>query len=197
MASLIQIQDEFNFGTDKGAAHNYLEHYDRLFDDYKSKEINILEIGILWGESLKLWSKYFENAKIYGIDIFHRQHNGSLISKERVLENLDGHNIHSIESVSSCSEEIDLETKRKEYLNQFEDGFFDIIIDDGQHNSESQIMTYNNFKSKVSKDGLYIIEDIKPDDYHLGNLKKLITSMEIVHQGKGDDILGLIKGEDI
>ena len=47
----------------------FLEIYSNYFKDYKDKEINILEIGIDKGESLKIWRKYFTRAKICGIDI--------------------------------------------------------------------------------------------------------------------------------
>jgi 23S rRNA U2552 (ribose-2'-O)-methylase RlmE/FtsJ len=47
----------------------YLPLYDLFFDEFKNKKINILEIGIDKGYSLKLWSKYFKKAKIVGIDI--------------------------------------------------------------------------------------------------------------------------------
>ena len=42
MGSLVEIQSEFQFDTDKGSTHNYLVHYDRLFSDYKDKKINLL-----------------------------------------------------------------------------------------------------------------------------------------------------------
>ena len=201
MGSLVEIQSEFQFNTDKGSTHNYLVHYDILFSDYKDKEINLLEIGVLNGESLKLWSKYFVNAKLYGIDIFTRKEKGVDLDIDYVNKNLEGYNVQ-LNNVNSCGEKEEHIESRREYFSQFEDGYFDIIIDDGQHNSESQILTFNNFKKKLNKNGLYIIEDIKDwkdrnGRTHLENLKKVISDLEIIHHGRGDDILGLVRGENI
>ena len=48
---------------------NYGPIYDRHFADYREQPINILEIGVLKGGSMRLWEKYFPKANIYGIDI--------------------------------------------------------------------------------------------------------------------------------
>ena len=58
---------------DKGTVHSYIPEYERLFEPYRDKEINILEIGIAYGESLELWDKYFNNAKIFGADIHEKE----------------------------------------------------------------------------------------------------------------------------
>ena len=47
----------------------FLEIYSNYFKDYRDKEINLLEIGVDKGDSLKIWRKYFTKAKICGIDI--------------------------------------------------------------------------------------------------------------------------------
>jgi hypothetical protein len=206
METLIQIQNKHKFNTDKGKpTHNYLEYYDELFGDYRKQKINLLEIGVLTGESLKLWSEYFTEVNLYGIDIFTREKkDGTKMDIDYVSKNLEGYDIQ-LDIVDSCSSSKDTKRRRNGYLSQFKDGFFDIIIDDGQHNSESQALTYNNFKSKVSKDGIYIIEDIKSwvdggkraGYTHLQHLTRDIKNLEIIHEGKGDDILGIIRGENI
>ena len=204
METLLQIQDKHKFDTDKGSTHNYLRHYDELFGDYRKQKINLLEIGVLNGESLKLWREYFTDVNLYGIDIFTRIKNGTEMDIDYVNKNLEGYDVQ-LDLVDSCSPSSDKKRRRNGYLSQFKDGFFDIIIDDGQHNSESQILTYNNFKSKVSKGGLYIIEDIKSwqdggtrsEHTHLEHLQRDIKNLEIVHKGRGDDILGVVRGESI
>ena len=62
--------------------------------------------------------------------------------------------------VNSCSTQQEDQEARLEILNNIPDGFFHIIIDDGSHEIQDQIGTYKNFKSKLNKDGIYIIEDI-------------------------------------
>ena len=55
--------------TDKNTTHSYLKHYQSYFQHLQYDNINILEIGIAGGGSIKLWSDYFINGIVYAIDI--------------------------------------------------------------------------------------------------------------------------------
>ncbi len=66
------LQNYFNNNTgnciDKW--EHYFEVYETWFHKYRGKSVNILEIGVYQGGSLKMWKKYFgEKAKIFAIDI--------------------------------------------------------------------------------------------------------------------------------
>ena len=56
-------------GTDKSIYHEYYEPYEENFEHLRDKEINLLEIGIRDGNSLRAWKEYFPNSNIYGMDI--------------------------------------------------------------------------------------------------------------------------------
>ena len=91
---LEQLKHKFN--TDKGNGHNYLKVYDILFKKFKEKNINFLEIGVLFGESLKLFSSYFKNGKIYGIENFeqkdgHSFHNFKPVIADEVIKNIENY----------------------------------------------------------------------------------------------------------
>ena len=61
----------FNQHTDRstGKWGHYLEVYERHFEQFRGKELHILEIGVAAGGSLQIWKKYFgDKAYIYGID---------------------------------------------------------------------------------------------------------------------------------
>jgi len=58
-----------DIGTDKITHHGYHRFYPIFLEKYRSKEINMLEIGTYKNKSLKLWGEYFPKSKIYGIDI--------------------------------------------------------------------------------------------------------------------------------
>ncbi len=65
------------FGTDKWGVHRYAQHYQTHFKAFRSRLINLLEIGVggndnprLGGASLRMWKPFFPKGKIYGIDIF-------------------------------------------------------------------------------------------------------------------------------
>ena len=49
--------------------HNYHLIYEPYLKNLKHKKLNILEIGVSDGASLKAWSDYFKNSNIIGIDI--------------------------------------------------------------------------------------------------------------------------------
>jgi len=38
---------------------HYFEIYDRYFNQFRDKEINVLEVGVNRGGSLEMWRKYF------------------------------------------------------------------------------------------------------------------------------------------
>ena len=56
------------FSSDK-YLHEYHIIYNKFFSKIKNKKLNILEIGVADGSSLKAWSEYFKNSKIIGVDI--------------------------------------------------------------------------------------------------------------------------------
>jgi hypothetical protein len=156
--NLINILNHYNLnntntlhGTDKNTGHSYIENfYEKAFEEYKDKEINLLEIGIACGASLFLWKKFFSNGNFYGLDI----HN---VLKEEYK--FDGAN-YMMENA------YDLNTLRK--LPNF-----DIIIDDGPHDLESQVFALQNYSDKLIKGGILVIEDIQNED----NLKILIDKI--------------------
>ena len=47
----------------------FLEIYENYFKELKEKKINILEIGVENGDSLRIWRDYFRKANICGLDI--------------------------------------------------------------------------------------------------------------------------------
>jgi len=194
--TLTEILNIKKYNTDKRNRHiEYLDKYEELFAPLQDKEINFLEIGVLAGESMKLWNDYFPNGNIYGIDVFNRT------ELQEVKDNLSKFsNVVSVEKVDSCGYEGDSVDERDKYLDTIDEGFFDIIVDDGLHNSQHQIATYYNFISKLKPNGMYIIEDIKNWDNHLQNLEEFFgDKIEITKfpmRQYDDNIMGVIRGTD-
>ena len=148
----------------------YIDIYEKYFENIRNKKLNILEIGIDKGPSLRVWSDYFVNSKIAGIDI---------------------NKVHfTIKNVSIyCGDQSD-----KVFLNKVINDFkyFDIIIDDGSHISKHIIKSFNFLFDYLNDDGLYIIEDLHYSYYpRYGgsriNLKKKTTSMNFL-KSLTDDI---------
>ena len=142
------------------AWNGFLEIYSNYFKDYKDKEINILEIGIGKGESLRIWRKYFTKAKICGIDIIDVK--------------------FQIEGVDLIKADQTNEKNLKEICDKYKG--FDIIIDDGGHHSKQIAISLNFLFDYLKDNGLYIIEDLNTSySSRFGgsrlNLKKKTTSM--------------------
>src|SRR6266576_2946332 len=57
-------------GTDKSSlGGDYLRHYEERFGKLRDAELNLIEIGVLDGASLRMWVKFFSKAQIVGVDI--------------------------------------------------------------------------------------------------------------------------------
>lgn len=163
-------------GGDKGTIHSYIGEYSRIFNN-KRKNVNFLEIGIHYGLSMKMWEEYFIDSKLYGLDITDYYINQMF--PERNFDVIVG---------SSYDQEI---------LNNFLEITFDIIIDDGDHTIESQVKTFEIFKHKMNKNGIYVIEDILNLDKDIDVLKSLHSNCEIIDKRKlknrYDDVLAVYR----
>ena len=197
--TLKELKEEHNINTDKESRHHtYLDIYEELFNGFKDEDISVLEIGILEGESLKLWSKYFRNGNVYGIDTFERV-------PYNVVENSHaGHDNIYLAGVDSVYDTERAVESRKDFYEAIGDVKFKVIIDDGLHRADAQISTYNNFINLLDTGGVYIIEDIRDwDGYGAGNeldiIKKELPNIEIINMNDrshiADNILGIYKKE--
>ena len=171
--------------TDKNSYHSYLDVYEELFKKKQLTSKNVLEIGIERGGSLKLWSDYFVNAKIYGLDI-----NDAplfLSEYERIITK---------KCNAYCSET----------LNYFieQNIKFDVIVDDGPHTLKSMSYVINNYTQLLNKYGIIVIEDVQNIDWcqilhkevpH--NLKQFSYYIDRRHiKGTLDDILFIIENKE-
>lgn len=142
--SLKDLIDETR--TDKNNAHSYLETYESLFISKKDSATNILEIGIYHGGSIKLWYDYFQNAKVYGLDIMLiKDVWPELKNKERII--------------LCCFDAYQTEFFNNNMMSL--QNQFDILIDDGPHTLESMIFFIKNYSKLLKDDGILIVEDIQ------------------------------------
>ena len=93
----------------------YTEIYEDYFSSLRNTRLNILELGILKGGSLKLWAEYFPNSQVAGIDI----------DNVEIQDKSDRIHIYQGEQQDRAF----LDRVRQEVAP---DGF-DIIIDDASH----------------------------------------------------------------
>lgn len=144
MNDLINIGRKY--GTDK-IGHGYLDVYHEYFSKFRGKEINILEIGVYNGASMKVWREYFPNANIVGMDVE---------DKTRIFESLSGKSMFFLgdQGNPDVLENMAQEVKKKTGRG------FDIIIDDGSHFQYDMIFSFGNLFPHLSSGGVYVIEDM-------------------------------------
>jgi cephalosporin hydroxylase len=182
--SLIYLADSTR--TDKNTSHSYLDVYEELLSPKKHSAKNVLEVGIGFGGSIKLWSDFFPNAIVYGIDI---------LPIDEIWDELKLHN------------KIILYTSTNAYDETFfNDTFvsvnkrFDLMIDDGPHSLESMIQFIKLYSQLMTDDGILIIEDVQFYDWiePLKNavpieLAKFIKVFDLRHvKNRWDDIIFVI-----
>lgn len=134
----------FKHGTDKQrhrfAGVGYMNVYHRYFSPLRENVRNLLEIGVLQGNSLKVWHDYFPDAQIWGVDI-------------NPSSNRDyGDRIQVI--TGSQTDPVVLSKVAPDRL-------LDIVIDDGSHVVEHMIETFRLLWPRVAPGGLYVIEDLE------------------------------------
>ena len=57
------------YGADQARKPDiYLREYHRLFAPLRSLPIRLLELGVRYGPSMKMWEKYFPRATVVGLD---------------------------------------------------------------------------------------------------------------------------------
>lgn len=172
------LTSEDRGGNDKGGQiHTYLETYDKLFEPFRNG-CTILEIGLATGDSIRLWDKYFENSKIVGCDIS--------IVFNAVPYTGNGNALDIIQA----------DATKPEFLELIKDYKFDLVVEDGDHQTASQIATFNLLKGKMNPGGIYCMEDILALDIEREKYLALHDNCEIIDMrdnGRFDNVLIIYK----
>lgn len=134
--TLSEIYLQGGYCTDKYQLGYYDHFYEKQFKPYTKFPINILEIGIRGGGSIKIWKEYFHpDSEVYGGDI-------------EPFNLIEDTICHQMDMYST------------EALNLFEDSYFDIVIDDGPHTYDSFVNVITEYYSKIKDNGILIVEDV-------------------------------------
>ena len=128
--------------SDKGNPHTYIEYYEQHFEPRQNKA-RILEIGVKTGGSLLMWSRYFQEYRIVGVDL------SPTWSAPRPFQAELENNPH-----------IELQFNTDSTNTPGVLGNFDFVIDDGAHDVETQWATFQAYWPTVMPGGVYFIEDV-------------------------------------
>lgn len=153
--SLLEIATRH--GTDK-AEHGFCEIYEKRLESRRFEPLKILEIGVFYGGSLRMWREYFPNAEIHGVD-------------------LDVHRCGEIEGVTLHKLDVADQRALKKLCEDF--GPWDLVIDDGSHTMKHQQLTFLTVWPHIKPDGFHVIEDL-----HTSFLPKLEWASPDAHNDK-------------
>ena len=120
---------------------HYFDIYHQHFKKFVGHEVHILEIGVFSGGSLEMWRDYFgSGCHIYGVDI----------QEECKMYESEYTNIFIGDQADH------------KFWKLFKDKVpvVDILIDDGGHQAEQQIVTLEEMLPHLSPGGIYFCEDI-------------------------------------
>jgi hypothetical protein len=120
---------------------HYFDVYHRHLAKFVGREVSILEIGIYSGGSLEMWREYFGGGcKIYGVDI------------------QDACTCYESDSVKIFVGDQADRTFWRRFRKEVP--VIDVIIDDGGHQDDQQVVTLEEMLPHVSRGGVYICEDV-------------------------------------
>ncbi|KQS99767.1 class I SAM-dependent methyltransferase [Cellulomonas sp. Leaf395] len=119
---------------------HYFPIYHRHLERYRGRPVRVLEIGVYRGGGLTMWQRYFgKDAVIIGADI-----------DEAAVRATEGRFVVELGDQADPSF---LRGLHEKY------GPFDVVIDDGGHTMEQQIVTAETLFPLLADDGLLIVED--------------------------------------
>jgi len=131
----------FNNSPYRSIKHkSYFEVYDKLLEEYIGKDITFVEVGVLDGGSLFMWREFFgDNARIIGIEI----NESAKVWRDHGFEIFIG----------SQSDPMFWQDFYKKI------GSVDILLDDGGHTYQQQIITVESAFPNINPGGKIIVED--------------------------------------
>ncbi len=151
--------------------HGYHEYYNCVLGNTTIK--SLLEIGVAFGDSLKAWQRIWPEAKIEALDLY-REYDLSLEEQFKIY-NIDSTNEESSKLISST---------------------YDMVVDDGNHNWEIQLETFNLYFDKAKK--FYVIEDvmgIRSLDILLKSLPKDVRDDTHIFKSRGHERVFKVNGQ--
>lgn len=121
--------------------NHYFQAYERHFSRFRGREVHVLEIGVYSGGSLDMWRTYFgPKSRIYGVDI------------EPACKAYESDGVKIL--IGDQADRSFWQRARLEVPD------LDIVIDDGGHAPEQQIVTLEELLPHLRPGGIYICEDV-------------------------------------
>ena len=166
--------------------HNYEDVFHQNLNEFKSKNIDILEIGTAKGNGIACFYFYFSNSNLICVD----NNPFRILYKSKRIRNIYA-DISSKKIMANLTNHLDQK--------------FDLIFEDCSHKLIDQIICFSeNFKN-LKKKGIYIVEDLNfPEIHEMYNptkesinlktiLQKINSGEEVVNQFINQNDINYIK----
>ena len=166
-------------GTDKVSQHGYQRFYPHFLAEYDGHG-TIVEIGYGEGQGVEFWRKLYPSAFLYVAD------------KDVVVKG-DGFEVVRVDQSSR-----DQLAGFSAFLS---DKNVEVVIDDGSHIPEHQLLSFNILFDVLASGGIYIVEDIEcsywkrgtcygyPTEYGSGASESLIRKLLMLSNWINRDFL--------
>ena len=153
---LCKLAEKYRSDKCPSIHHTYTPFYYELLKNVPVT--SMLEIGIgspstmpntpnyVAAAGLRMWADFFPNAEVFGIDIYD--------------DCLVGDEVPRVHTYICPQNDI---FKLTRFAVQH--GPFDLIVDDGSHDKDHQVLSANVLLPFLNKGGIYIIEDLEFPDY--------------------------------
>jgi methyltransferase family protein len=120
---------------------HYFDVYHRHLSKFVGREVHLLEVGVYSGGSLEMWKSYFgPTCRVYGVDI------------QEACKSYESESVRIF--VGDQADRAFWKRVRDEVPD------LDVVIDDGGHMTEQQIVTLEELLPHLRPGGVYICEDV-------------------------------------
>jgi hypothetical protein len=138
---LLEYFDSHRSGRGIVKWRHYFEIYHRHLNRFVGREVHIAEVGVFSGGSMDMWKAYFgPRCHVYGVDI------------EPACKSYEGDRVRIF-----IGDQAD-----RGFWKNFREHVpvLDILIDDGGHMPEQQIVTLEEMLPHLRSGGVYLCEDV-------------------------------------
>jgi hypothetical protein len=150
---------------------HYFGAYHRHLGRFRGRPVNVVEVGVFAGGSLQMWRDYFgDECQVFGVDI---------VEECRTYEG-DGIRVF----VGDQGDRSFWRAFREQVPH------VDVLIDDGGHLVDQQVVTLEEMLPHMAPGGVYICEDIVNNEF-AAYLMGLQMRMNWATRGDGDGQLNI------
>jgi len=163
-------------GGDRMFHHGYAHSYSKALNQFivrRNDALTIVEVGILRGVGLALWSMLFPHARIIGLDIdlSHTKNNLTKLKDLGAFRYGDPE-LYLFDQLNPNSQEVE---------KIFDGKKIDVCIDDGLHSDEAIVRTATALHSHLASNFVYFVEDSFIEE---NTLRSIFRNSTLIRNGE-------------